>query len=869
MRQLVIVKKISIYRITFLISILSMPFLAFSQVQNQNPGSNMPNVFPASPKAFEFIKYTQVPVSKYTGVPTISIPIYTINANGMKIPITLDYHSNGFRVSEEAGWTGLGWTLNGMGSIVQVVKGYDDFSTWFQKAPDESQALINASNANGNSLPSDILNTGTNVSFNVENYGGNVVYPLGNAVNYHEQSNMLDGTKDFDHDVFMFNMPGYSGEFYMNWATNTFECLTDKNIIVTGSGGGFIIKTPDGNIFIFNQVENTTNTAIARYGTGNTAPVEEVETHLIGETSSRTYQLTTIYTNGGDEIDFAYSQTGNLINLPSVFQSQDFYTFQRVSTPYVANSDFDVNGELEINFPNNGIATTVNYTQQTFSYLSSITFPQGKLIFHTSNSRTDFIGTLRLDSVSLVNNNNKWINSFALNYDYFVGRTDGNNSDAYLSSESAGYNTNKQASELTNRLKLISVQEAGKPPYIFGYDPEPLPKKTSYATDYWGYYNGKLNNVDYMPNIYMTGIVDDQALTGINNNRNSNLQSTRAAVLNQITYPTGGVSAFDYELNTFSNYPVTNDNSSTVSSIFLQDSNNPATDKTEQVFMADLPSVLYAGQLNLSTAGPNSSFTNLYSTYIRLTVLKKTSANLALVNSPSTFWTLYNATKLDGSTPPLSAQVNDVVQDNMFLSMPFNSTTQSYSTSDLLNNAVIKIDPAYIYIVQAYLDDSFGAQANGSNGAGATVYFSFLQNMNYNISSGAGLRIKTVKTFDINAQPVVKSYTYSGGKLMSPLEYETKYLYDYQYVGGHYMFGGVEEQEIGEALVNKSSTNSSGFYSISTDASGKYVGYDTVAEANSTVDIFGNINTGSNGSIVDIYSNQPDQIPVTASFCRL
>src|SRR5690554_53112 len=104
-------------------------FLSFYKVHSQEDlwRRNLPQII--SPQAYEFTKYGDVPVNTYTGVPNISVPLYEIEAAGLNIPISLSYHSNGIKVSEEASWVGLGWTLNAGGSIVQVVKGFDDFNS--------------------------------------------------------------------------------------------------------------------------------------------------------------------------------------------------------------------------------------------------------------------------------------------------------------------------------------------------------------------------------------------------------------------------------------------------------------------------------------------------------------------------------------------------------------------------------------------------------------------------------------------------------------------------------------------------------------------------------------------------------------------
>jgi len=111
--------------------LLPLLFLLVTAASAQTPTQqlgNIPNV--VSPQAFEFTKYGDVPVGLYTGVPEVNIPIYTINAAGLDLPISLSYHSNGIKVNEEASWVGLGWTLNAGGGIVQVVNEYDDFGSY-------------------------------------------------------------------------------------------------------------------------------------------------------------------------------------------------------------------------------------------------------------------------------------------------------------------------------------------------------------------------------------------------------------------------------------------------------------------------------------------------------------------------------------------------------------------------------------------------------------------------------------------------------------------------------------------------------------------------------------------------------------------
>ena len=83
-------------------------------------------VVPPSPEVSALAKFADVTISKYSGLPNVSIPIYTISLDDFELPIELVYHHGGIKVEEMAGWAGLGWALNAGGSISRTVKGLSD-----------------------------------------------------------------------------------------------------------------------------------------------------------------------------------------------------------------------------------------------------------------------------------------------------------------------------------------------------------------------------------------------------------------------------------------------------------------------------------------------------------------------------------------------------------------------------------------------------------------------------------------------------------------------------------------------------------------------------------------------------------------------
>ena len=92
----------------------------------QDTTNTIGNVSIASPTAASLGKYGDFPVSYNTGLPQISIPIYTVKAGSLSLPISLSYHASGLKVQEEASWVGAGWSLNAGGMITRTVVGAAD-----------------------------------------------------------------------------------------------------------------------------------------------------------------------------------------------------------------------------------------------------------------------------------------------------------------------------------------------------------------------------------------------------------------------------------------------------------------------------------------------------------------------------------------------------------------------------------------------------------------------------------------------------------------------------------------------------------------------------------------------------------------------
>lgn len=107
-----------------LCSILSLaPCLSHGQ---SGPNYGLPKVIPPSPTASALGKYGDVPVSLFSGLPSISIPLHELSSKELSTSIGLSYHAAGAKVEDIASWVGTGWSLNAGGAITRSIRGKID-----------------------------------------------------------------------------------------------------------------------------------------------------------------------------------------------------------------------------------------------------------------------------------------------------------------------------------------------------------------------------------------------------------------------------------------------------------------------------------------------------------------------------------------------------------------------------------------------------------------------------------------------------------------------------------------------------------------------------------------------------------------------
>ncbi|MDD7887092.1 hypothetical protein [Flavivirga sp. 57AJ16] len=205
------------------------------EITTLNP--TLENFVPSAPEVSAIQKFGNYPVSESTGVPSLSVPIYSYSNSTSKLAlsISLDYHLGGVKVNERASREGLGWALNAGGVISRSVRGiYDE---------EASFGFINYSPPQTED-------------------GGNVP----SARDLRPFNRMYANVQDSQADVFSYSFGGKSGKFQLGrngdlLLLNMSNIKIEKYIGDTGviSDGiiGFTITDDDGLKYYFNKPEIT------------------------------------------------------------------------------------------------------------------------------------------------------------------------------------------------------------------------------------------------------------------------------------------------------------------------------------------------------------------------------------------------------------------------------------------------------------------------------------------------------------------------------------------------------------------------------------------------------------------------------------
>ena len=522
-------------RILVFISAAILPDAAFSQIA-QEP------VAIASPNAATLGEFGEIPVSLFTGTPEISIPLYTVECNGLNMPITLDYHASGVHPEQHPGWTGMGWSLNIGGVITRTVN---------DRADDESE---------------DYITTGL---FNYAPYGYYYRRILLDNMSWYSRPyirELAQGAYPYDTepDKFSFNFLGYSGNFYLDssgeWKVQSnnelkvemlgFNIVPMKNNDIQKdikTFGGFRITTEDGTQYIFGK-ENPSKTE-----RDETSPIDysiDIFRQSYDMWTATSWYLSKIIMPNDDEITFEYQRVNYICQMYrytyNIVASKEEY--EGIFGSDLASEGFGVvwptlkksyYGKLispvylhDINFPNgdrvnlwrtklDGSTEELKYPTKAFEKSYDEQTDHYMFYQNSTNNFTikDCIDSLKWQSLGAVCVTNKSGGSYIYQFTY-----------------TKDYNQRLTLKKLTKTYSYAPLCS-----YEFEYyQPEKMPKYFEEETDHWGYCNG----------VPVTEYGTD--LKNYYKRREPDAEKMKYGILTKIIYPTGGYTRFEYEPHTYS-----------------------------------------------------------------------------------------------------------------------------------------------------------------------------------------------------------------------------------------------------------------------------------------------------------------------------
>lgn len=444
-----------------------------------------------SPTAASLGVYGNTPVSYYSGLPDISIPLYNLQTTNHALAVALRYNSGGTRVGENASWVGLGWSLSAGGVITKTIRGLDDF-------------------------------------------GNNGYYTAQTLPTYHDAGNhsyfyeMINNRNDGDPDIISYNFGNYSGRFLMGKKADGSKVYMDdrNNLKVEYSNSGWVITDARGYKYYLGNEERATE---YYYSSGTTeisdnAKLSDFRREIKSDVTTA-WHLDSIASPNSEVIKFIYERKG--ISLSLTNKSEQFYDNIMY---YGGCSDNTVS--LPSFFRSYSASKQELYERNLKQIISS----QGTIDFITTDREDiEYSGTEKpgkLSEIIVRDLTGKQIKRYGLSYDYFGGAS------------------------FEGRLKLNQITEYGvggraNPPYTFTYFNQSIPPKYTKSIDHWGYYNGRNNN-ELVPSIQLSTPVIKN-FPGANREADSVSVYPKAGVLSSITYPTGGSTKFDFELNDYSN----------------------------------------------------------------------------------------------------------------------------------------------------------------------------------------------------------------------------------------------------------------------------------------------------------------------------
>ncbi|MEO6915599.1 MAG: hypothetical protein ABI151_08065 [Chitinophagaceae bacterium] len=187
---------------------------------------NQVNFYP--PEAAALMRQVDYPVSYLTGTPDISIPIHSVKAGSLTIPVGLSFHLDSYiKANQMPGSVGAGWSLSTELQVTRTINGADD--------------LDHGGYCYNNKIPNNYVNDYISRT-------------------RQEKKLMIDGLADEEPDKFFYSLLGKAGSFYFQkQADGSFEpvCVpyTGVKVKYDFTNRQFIIIDTDGSSYLFSTTK--------------------------------------------------------------------------------------------------------------------------------------------------------------------------------------------------------------------------------------------------------------------------------------------------------------------------------------------------------------------------------------------------------------------------------------------------------------------------------------------------------------------------------------------------------------------------------------------------------------------------------------
>jgi len=514
--------------ILLVITILVINYFGFGQIAGGMPNINgFPENIP-SPNAASLGEYGQIPVSKFTGLTNISIPLFS----GENVNVGLSYHGGGIRPENHSGWVGVGWNLNVGGAITRIVNGGVDEVLVSNLTPNSRCSHYDISDILDRNLWFD--------NSNMADYSYNTLFKL-IPIPYP--------------DEFTFNFNGFSGSFFYNhkgkWVVKSdqpihfeiVESLSSFDLLEEIQDSpwpdtvtidlerifyGFEITTPDGTKYTFGKTDNSIEFNATEPGSYNYNENYIATTWYLTKIETPDNRITTFSYIRENKAVFKQSVTTNIFEASNLLQSSAGQNAKMESTQkyfltYLDKIIFD-KGEIDFN------RTLSNELKYPFigDKLDQWTIDDD-YPYNFASTYKSANHWYKLDDIIIKNKNGRRIKKIDFNY----------------------------IENSTSRLFLDEIKELGSSDnsfekiHSFEYDSTSLPAYNSQEIDHWGYYN----DVSFFvttPGEINGNIYTKQQAGAYHISRNPNPNFMQAGILKKITYPTGGFTSFTYEPHEYS-----------------------------------------------------------------------------------------------------------------------------------------------------------------------------------------------------------------------------------------------------------------------------------------------------------------------------